>query len=65
MTQTSNRTEKRLVKLGTARKSPKTEKTLLQPNAKQNTQHNSHNHNEQYLQSTKLDVLTFDVHLDP
>ena len=65
LTQTSNRTEERLVNLETARESFKTEETPLQPNTEQNTQHNAHNHDEQYLRSIKLDVSTFDGRLDP
>jgi len=65
LTQTSNQTEERLVKLKTAREPPKTEETPLQPNAKRSTQHNAHKHDEQYLRSIKMDVPTVDGCLDP
>ena len=61
MTQISNRTEERLVKLETACEPP----NPLHPNVERNTQHNAHNSDEQYLRSIKLDVSIFDGHLDP
>jgi len=48
-----------------ARESPKTKEPPVQPNTERNTQHNTHNPDEQYLRSIKLDVPTFDGRLNP
>ena len=51
--------------LETACEPPKTEEPPMQPNTEQNTQHDAHNPDEQYLRTIKLDVLTLDRRLDP
>jgi len=51
--------------LETAGEPSKTEEPPVHLNTKQNTEHNAHNPDEQYLRSIKLDVSAFDERLDP
>ena len=56
LTQTINQVNERLVKLETAREQLTTEEPPLQPNPRRNTPNNASDHDEQYLNSVKLDV---------